>query len=317
MDTTHVDVVILGGGAAGLSAAQTLGRSLRSTLVVDAGDPRNRFAARSHNVLGHDGLPPRDLLERGRAEAAAYGVTFARGSVSEVRDEGDRILVEFPADPAAAAPRTVSARALVVATGVRDELPELPGLADYWGSTVLHCPYCHGWEVRGRRIAVLATSPASLHQVMLLRQWSNDVTVFGSELGDLDPAVRRSLLARGMTLVSSPVSEVIGDGERVTGVRTADGASHDLDAIFTVSTMVPRDGFLGGLGLDRTDGPFGSFLSVDASGRTSHPRVWAAGNVAAPMATVPVAMGAGASAGGSVNFALVEEDFAIATEGTQ
>lgn len=343
MEQTHFDTVIIGDGAAGLSAAQTLGRSLRSTLVVDAGDPRNRFAARMHNVLGLDGVPPGELVERGRAEARAYGVEFAAGSVTSVRDAGENLVLELahasaggdptlagadpvlpgadpvPAssDPVPAPPRQVTARAVVVASGVRDELPAIPGLADYWGSTVLHCPYCHGWEVRGGRLAVLATSPASLHQVLLLRQWSSDVTVFGAALGALDPATERAIRARGMKLVSSPVAEVLGDGERVTGVRTADGAAHEVDAIFTMSQMTPRDGFLDALAIERTAGPFGSFLAVDGFGRTSHPRVWAVGNVAAPMATVPVAMGAGAAAAGSVNFALVEEDFALAAKETR
>lgn len=312
MEHAHFDVVIVGGGAAGLSAAQTLGRSLRRTLVIDAGEPRNRFAAHMHNVLGNDGVAPGTLLERGRAEAGAYGVEFASGNVSAVRDDGDRLLIELEAASA-----NITARAVVVAAGVRDELPEIPGLADYWGRTVLHCPYCHGWEVRGGRLAVLATSSASLHQVMLLRQWSSDVTVFGAALGELDEATERALLARGMRLVSSPVSEVLGDGQRVTGVRTADGAEHEIDAVFTMSTMTPRDGFLSELALERTTGPFGSFLTVDGFGRTSHPRVWAVGNVSAPMATVPMAMGAGAAAGGAVNFALVEEDFTRAASEEQ
>lgn len=312
MDQTHADVIIVGGGTAGLSAAQTLGRSLRRTIVIDSGSPRNRFAAHMHNVLGHDGATPESLLERGRAEAAAYGVEFVEGSVVRVRDAGDRLAIEFAPLTEGSASETLTARALVIATGVRDDLPAIPGLSDYWGSSVLHCPYCHGWEVRGSRIAVLATSPASLHQVKLARQWSDDVTVFSAELGPLDPTAERSLLARGMRIVSAPVTEILGDGTGVTGVRTADGLSHEIDAILTASTMVPFDGFIADLDLARTEAPHGSFLTVDGFGRTSHQRVWAVGNVAAPMATVPMAMGSGAAAGGSVNFALVEEDFTVA-----
>lgn len=309
MEQTHADVIIVGGGTAGLSAAQTLGRSLRRTIVIDSGSPRNRFAAHMHNVLGHDGATPESLLERGRAEAAAYGVEFVDGSVVRVRDAGDRLVIELAQTAERTAPATLTARALVIATGVRDDLPAIPGLSDYWGSSVLHCPYCHGWEVRGSRVAVLATSPASLHQVKLARQWSDDVTVFSAELGPLDPTVERSLRARGMRIVSAPVTEILGDGTSVTGVRTADGLSHETDAILTASTMVPLDGFVADLDLARGAAPHGSFLTVDGFGKTSHQRVWAVGNVAAPMATVPMAMGAGAAAGGSVNFALVEEDF--------
>ncbi|MBL3699098.1 bifunctional NAD(P)/FAD-dependent oxidoreductase/class I SAM-dependent methyltransferase [Leucobacter luti] len=346
MTNTHYDAIIIGGATAGLSAAQALGRSLRRTLVIDAGAPRNRFATHMHNVLGLDGTPPLDLIARGRAEAAAYGVEFAQGHVVAVRDgEPGTVRVEWrttetgapaatgapgatgapaetgapgapPAEGARAADgaptQQATARAVVVASGVRDTLPDVPGLADYWGSTVLHCPYCHGWEVRGGRLGVLATAPLSLHQATLIRQWSDRFTVFSAALGELDPAVERQLRARGTVIEPDPVVEVLGDGARVTGVRTRAGATHALDAIFTMAAVTPHDAFLAELELERTETPVGSFLAVDQTGRTSHPRIWAIGNVSNPMATVPIAMGAGAQAGGAVNFALVEDDVAVA-----
>lgn len=307
MNEENYDAVIIGGGIAGLSAAQALGRSLRRTLVVDAGEPRNRYAAHMHNVLGHDTVSPLELLARGRSEARAYGVEIVSGRVSTVRDRGEHLEVELETGDGATATR-YRARAMVVASGVRDDLPDIPGLADYWGSSVLHCPYCHGWEVRGRSLGVLATSAASLHQVSLIPQWSKRVTVFAAGLGELQDETLRSIRARGLTLEREAVAEVLGDGENLTGVRTLGGTVHQIDALFTLSAMVPLDGFLAGLTLDRGDGPFGSFLTVDAFGRTSHPRVWAAGNITAPMATVPIVMGAGAQAGAGVNAALAEED---------
>lgn len=345
MTNAHFDAVVIGGGAAGLSAAQALGRSLRRTLVIDAGEPRNRFAARMHNVLGLDGVPPLELLARGRAEAAAYGVETVPGevlAVTEIRvaggddaaggDDSDRgLVVEFRrhgpevsgavpgevpgaerGDGANGETVTVTTSALVIASGVRDTLPDVPGLADHWGRTVLHCPYCHGWEVRASRLAVLATGPISLHQATLIRQWSERFTVFTAGLGELEPDAERELRARGTRIVSEPVTEVLGDDTGVTGVRTADGSEHAVDAIFTMGALTPHDGFVAGLELDRTETPFGSFLAVDPTGRTSHPRVWAVGNVTNPMATVPIAMGAGVQAGGAVNFALVEADVAAA-----
>ncbi|WP_449282976.1 FAD-dependent oxidoreductase [Leucobacter sp.] len=331
------DAIVIGGSAAGLSAAQALGRSLRRTLVIDAGQPRNRFAAHMHNVLGHDGTPPAELTARGREEAAAYGVELREGSVRAVRDGAAP-----DAAPAAGAaggagsggaaeamggsgsPRTVlveleggetlEARALVVATGLRDALPPIPGLAEHWGSGVLHCPYCHGWEVRGQRLAVLTTSPLGAHQAKLLRQWSDDLVVFSAGLGGLDAETERALEARGVVIEPGPVAEIVGDGSRVTAVRTEEGREFTVDAVFTASEMVPHDGFLAGLGLDRAETPAGSFLAVDGMGRTSHPRVWAAGNVVNPAASVPSVMGAGAFAGAAVNFALVEEDFALAAD---
>lgn len=334
MTNAHFDAVVIGGGAAGLSAAQALGRSLRRTLVIDAGEPRNRFAARMHNVLGLDGVPPLELLARGRAEAAAYGVETVQGevlAVTEIRagdpagagDPDRGLVVEFRrhgpevpgaerGDGANGETVTVTTSALVIASGVRDTLPDVPGLAEHWGSTVLHCPYCHGWEVRGSRLAVLATGPISLHQATLIRQWSERFTVFTAGLGELEPEAERELRARGTRIVPEPVTEVLGDDTGVTGVRTADGREHAVDAIFTMGALTPHDAFVAGLELDRTETPFGSFLAVDPTGRTSHPRVWAVGNVTNPMATVPIAMGAGVQAGGAVNFALVEADVASA-----
>lgn len=317
--TTTWDAVVIGGGAAGLSAAQSLGRSLRRTLVIDAGSPRNRFASHMHNVLGLDGTPPAQLLARGREEAERYGVTFREGSVRAVRDgsapEGE---------PGSGSPSTVQielvggetidARALLVATGLRDALPPIPGLAEHWGSGVLHCPYCHGWEVRGRRLAVMTTSPLGLHQAKLLRQWTDDLVVFSAGSGALDAETERAFTARDVAIEPDPVAEIVGDGSRVTSVRTESGREVAVDAVFTASEMVPHDDFLAELALERAESPMGGFLAVDAMSRTSHPRVWAAGNVVNPWASVPMVMGAGAFAGAAVNAALVEEDFARAAD---
>jgi thioredoxin reductase len=300
------DALIIGAGAAGLSAAQALGRSLRSTLVIDAGEPRNRFAAHMHNVLGHDGRSPAEIISQGRTEAEGYGVEFRAGSVAAVREGAGglaRLVVEL------ADGEMIATRALIVATGVRDELPEIPGLAENWGSSVLHCPYCHGWEVRGRRLGVITTSPAGMHQARLVRQWSEDVTVFTAGLGELDENTIRGFEARGVRLVAEPVIEVSGDAAAIRSVRTADGTEHPIDAVFTASTPVPRDAFLSGLDLTRAPQEQGGALVVDAMQRTSHPRIWAAGNVVVPFATVPLVAGAGAFTGSAVNAALVDEDF--------
>ncbi|WP_138445147.1 NAD(P)/FAD-dependent oxidoreductase [Sinomonas susongensis] len=300
------DVIVVGGGPAGLSAALMLGRARRRVLVVDAGSPRNRFAAHMHGVLGNEGVPPSELLQRGRGEAAEYGVQFLGATVTRVAQEESGLLVEF------AGAGAQKARAVVVASGVWDELPAIPGLAERWGRGVLHCPYCHGWEVRGQRLGVLVTSPTGVHGAQLIRQWSDRVTVFAAD--GLAPGIESRLRSRGIDIVPERVVEVTGDADRVTGVRTADGCVIPVDAIFTAGAPRPNDAFLVGLGLERSEAPFGlgSFLTVDPSGRTSNPRVWAVGNVANPAANVPMSIGAGASAGGAVNGALVEEDFDLA-----
>ncbi|MFD1494450.1 MULTISPECIES: FAD-dependent oxidoreductase [Microbacterium] len=298
--TNEWDAVIIGGSVAGLSAAQMLGRSRRRTLVTDGGQPRNRFAAHMHGVLGHDGLDPAALLEKGRAEVRAYGVEIAEGTVTALTDEGDALRVTR-ADGS-----EDTARAVVIATGIRDALPDVPGLGEEWGRTVLHCPYCHGWEVAGGRLGVLATSPASLHQVELVRQLSDDVVAFTAEAEPLREEAVARLTARGIRIVPTPV-RAVAPGTHGLTVETQDGDAHVVDAVFTGGDPVIDLAFADSLDLARVDQP-GAPLAVDLRGATSHPRVFAAGNVTAPYANVPVSMGAGSMAGAGANAMLVTEE---------
>ncbi|MBM6621658.1 NAD(P)/FAD-dependent oxidoreductase [Micrococcaceae bacterium RIT802] len=310
METTHdFDVIIIGAGAAGLSAAQMLGRSLRSVLVLDTASPRNRLAAHMHGILGGDGLNPRDFLARGRAEVAAYGVQFGTAGASTVAETATGMAVTTTDGT------TLTARRLIAATGVRDELPPIPGLAEGWGRDVLHCPYCHGWEVRGSRLGVLATSPMAVHQAHLIRQWSDEVVFLSADAGPVDDAVARTLGSRRVVIEPRRVVEVTrNDAGALTGVRLADGDEVALDAIFTAGQLHPNDAYLDGLGLEREEMPFGSFIHADFTGKTSNPRVFAAGNITSPMANVPISMSAGTMAGSMVNMDLVTEDFDLAAE---
>ncbi|HWU32289.1 MAG TPA: FAD-dependent oxidoreductase [Marmoricola sp.] len=297
------DVIIVGGGSAGLSAALTLGRARRRVLVLDAGEPRNRFAEHMQGLLGHDGLDPAELVRLGRKELEAYDVTLRPGIVESVGDAEGGLSVHLVDGS------STWGRALVVATGLRDELPDIPGIADLWGTDVLHCPYCHGWEVRGRRLAVLGTSALSIHQAQLIRQWSDDLVFFTAEVGDLDDDLRRRLEARAITTIDTPVAELVQIEGRLTAARLADGREIELDAIFTAPTARPNDAFLESLNLDRVDNQMGNFIAVDPTGQTSHSRVWAIGNVVNPGANVPISLGAGSMTGAVVNMALVNEDF--------
>ena len=300
MDLNQWDVIIIGAGPAGLQAAQMLGRSRRRVLVIDGESGRNRFAAHMHGVLGHDGKSPAQLRAEGRAEAEAYGVVFRTGSVDAVTRVGDAVRVEVAGE-------AFEARALIVATGVRDDLPAVPGLAERWGQSVLHCPFCHGWEVRDRCLAVIATSPMSAHQAEMVSGLSARVTFFSAGV-ELAGEARARLAANGVRIVDERVEAVEGSGSEIAGVRVAGGELIDVDAIFTGGTLVPLDQFLGGLGLARAESPVGSFLAVDHAGRTSDERIWAAGNVVSPMANVPMSMGAGAMTGSAVQGALIGWD---------
>lgn len=307
-DTAELwDAIIIGGSIAGLSAAQMLGRARRRTLVIDAGEPRNRFASHMHGVLGLDGTPPADVLARGRAEAEQYGVRTIAGTVADVADVADAVQITL-ADGTAH-----RARGLIVATGIRDRLPDVTGLADLWGRSVLHCPYCHGWEVRDQRLAVIATSPASIHQVEMVRQWSPQVTAYTALAGPLAPDVRARLLARDIEVVDVPAKAVTVTGDILTGVTDETGTTRPADAIFVAPDPEIDLSFLSALALARTDAP-GRPLQVDALGATSHPRVWAAGNVVAPYGNVPVSMGTGSMAGAAVNADLVAQDAAAAVD---
>ena len=305
MTDIRYDAVIVGGGTAGLSAAQMLGRARRRTLVIDAGAPRNRFAAHMHGVLGHDGRSPADLLETGRAEARAYGVEFLDGNVLSLTDAGHRITVTHERGE-------VSARGVVLTTGVVDDLPEIPGLREQWGRGVFHCPYCHGYEVAGRRLGVLATSPASLHQIELIRQWSDDVTAFTAAMGELDETVAGRLSARGIRIVTSPVTRLRTEDDAIVAAVTADGTAHPIDALLTAPTPRLSLASAENLALAVSDTP-GEGVRVDMRGATSHPRVFAAGNVVTPFGNVPLSMGQGSMAGAGLNAALVTEDAARAS----
>ncbi|KRC59098.1 hypothetical protein ASE14_15030 [Agromyces sp. Root81] len=310
------DVIIVGGGSAGLSAALMLVRARRRVLVLDGGAPRNGVAAHMHGVLGRDGWSPLELLERGREEVARYGGVVRTAEVATAE--------AYTADSNGGPGFTVTlasgerhaARRLLVATGLRDELPELPGLAEQWGTGAVVCPYCDGWEVRDRRIGVLATGPRSLHQVQLLRQWSPSVTFFtnGAELDGDDSA---GLLARGIAVERRAWASVTADETgRLSGIRLADDAVIALDAIFLGPRPVPNDALLTGLGASTAPGFVDdAWVDVDATGRTSVPGVWAAGNVVNPAATVPLSAGAGNLAGAAINADLIEEEIRAALAG--
>lgn len=305
------DAVIVGGGAAGLSTALTLGRARRRVLVLDTGLPRNRFAEHMHTVLGHEGISPSELLRRGREEAAQYGVEFQQQEVFSLR--------EIPAEESNAAPELVlrlstgaqvRARSVVAASGLTDVLPEIPGLAERWGKTVLHCPYCHGWEFSDQRIGVLALSPMALHHAELLRQWTPDLSFFSAGAGELDMSTVLRLESRDIAIDPTPVVEVRGENPNgAAEIVLEDRRSTEVDAIFTFGQAIPNDTWLNDLSLDRADSPAGSFLAVDQTGRTSHPRIWAAGNIVSPMANVSMSTSAGVVAGGAINMSLVTEDF--------
>jgi thioredoxin reductase len=297
------DVVVIGGGAAGLSGALMLARSRRSAVVIDAGAPRNAPAAGVHGLLGREGTPPTELLERGRAEVRGYGGHVVAGEVSAVIPDDDGFEVTL------ADGRTVRARRLLVATGLVDELPDIPGLRDRWGRDVLHCPYCHGWEVRDQAIGVLATGPLSVHQALMFRQLSNDVMVF-SNTWPLTEEDTEQLAARNISVVDGEVASIEIAGDHLVGARMSDGTLVRREALAVSPRMVARADVLAGLGLKPAQHPasVGEHIPADPAGRTDVPGVWVAGNVTDLTAQVGGAAAAGAFAGAQINADLVAEE---------
>jgi thioredoxin reductase len=290
------DVVVVGGGAAGVSAALVLGRARRRTMVVDAGAPRNAAAAHMHGFLSRDGMSPADLLARGRAEAGGYGVELLDDRVVSIEPG---FLVHL------AGGGVLGARRLLLATGMRDELPEIPGVRERWARDLLHCPYCHGWEVRDEAIGVLGTAPGAVQHAQLVRQWSNDVVFFAHTQGPTAPE-QAQLQARGVRVVRGEVARLVVEDDRLTGVELDDGRTIARTAVFIRPRNAPNAAdLLSGL---RCDVDEDGFVVVDAAGRTSVAGVWAAGNVADPRAQVITAAGAGSAAAIAINADLVQED---------
>ena len=295
------DVVVVGGGAAGLSAALTLARARRWVTVVDAGEPRHAPADGVHGWLALEGLSPVELLARGRDEVLGYGGEILAGEVVDVScaSYGFAVVLRDGA--------VLQTRRLLIATGLVDELPDIPGVREQWGHDVLHCPYCHGWEVRDRRIGVLGTEPMSVHKALLFRQWSTDVVFFADD-HQLEPQDRANLDALDVSVIAGRVSRLEIDGDHVTGVRLDDGQVVAVDVVVVSTQMVTRAEPFAGIGIEPTSHPAGVFIETDQFGATSVPGVWAAGNSSDLGAQVGTAAADGARAAQHINADLVMKD---------
>jgi thioredoxin reductase len=294
-----VDVVVIGGGAAGLSAALVLTRARRNVLVIDAGSPRNAPAAHMHGFLSRDGLPPAELLTVARGEITGYGGKFVTGTVTEIAPVAPSGFSVSVSDG-----QRIAARRLLIASGLRDELPHIPGLADRWARDVLHCPYCHGYEVRDQRLAVLGSTPEAVKYTHIVRQWSNDVVLFATP-GMLSTSDRTQLQARSISIVERDVTRIVVENDRLCGVEVGGERLIARDAVFVPPRFVPNNHLLTALDCQVDDA---GWVVADNTGRTSLAGVWVAGNVVNPRAQVITAAGEGSTAAIAINADLVEED---------
>ena len=305
------DVVVVGGGPAGLSAALTLSRARRAVLVIDNGQPRNAVADAAHNFLGHDGRPPLELLELGREEVARYGGRLIAGQVVSARREDNGLRLDL-ADGS-----TVAGRRLLIATGLSDGLPDVAGMSERWGRDVLHCPYCHGWEFQDRALAVLATGASAVEQALLWRQWSSDVMLLLNDTFEPSADDNRKLAARGIEVMSGKAVRLNIDDDALRGVVLADGTVVNCDAIALHSWTEPSLDGLDGIGVEVEqfvvgEHAYGTRVASSSEGSTTVPGVWSAGNVAHPMDQVVMAASRGVQAAIAINADLVDEDTELA-----
>lgn len=292
------DVVIVGGAFAGLAAATYLGRARRGVLIIDKGEPRNRFAEASHGFLGSDGSNPADILARAREQLAAYPtVRLMNGeAISATRQETGFSISLAGGD-------TVSAHKLILAFGLRDQLQPIPGLAERWGKSVLHCPYCHGFEFSDRRLGVLWRTPMSVHQASIVAEWGPTTLYLNG--ATLDPDSAATLAARGVAVEPARVKRLIGDGTALSAIKLEDGRQSPLEALYVAPESTLSSPLAAKLGAAIDDGPLGPMIRTDADKQTTVPGLYAAGDIARAPHSVSWAVADGVTAGTSVHRALV------------
>ncbi|MDN4052597.1 NAD(P)/FAD-dependent oxidoreductase [Massilia sp. YIM B02763] len=295
------DVIVAGGSYAGMAAALQLVRARRKVLVVDAGRRRNRFAKASHGLLGQDGRSPDAIHADAKAQLSNYpDLSWREGRVAAAEREGDGFAVRL--DDGA----VVQAWRLILATGVSDRLPDVPGLAERWGDTVASCPYCHGYEFGRGRLGVLAAGELSLHHALLVPEWASSTVLFTNGMLDLTGQQREQLAARNVTVEAAAVTEVFGDK---ASVRLRDGRTVALDGLF-VATRIEQDPLVAKLGCATSEGPMGPVIQTDEVKMTTVPGVFACGDAARMMASLSLAIGDGALAGIGAHRSLVFDGIA-------
>jgi thioredoxin reductase len=302
------DVAVIGGGAAGLSGAVTLARARRSVVVADTGSPRNALAEHVHGFLSRDGISPLELAEIGRAEVKHYGGLVLPVTAVAARRTEDGLEVSLEDG------QSITARRLLVTTGLTDELPDVPGVAQRWGRDVVHCPHCHGWELRDQPIGVLATHTEwSVRQALMFAQLTPKVTFLQHTAQALTDNQIAQLTAWGVDVVTGPVDSLEVVENRITGLRLADGTIVACSAVAVAPRLVANSEVLTGLGLEPTPNPMGigESIAADPTGLTQVSGVWAAGNIVDLNAHVMSAAAAGTAAAGAINADLIAEDIQL------
>jgi thioredoxin reductase len=293
------DVTVVGGSFAGVSAAMQLARARRRVLLIDAGRPRNRFASHAHGFLGQDGVAPAQIVASATAQLLKYPtVTLVNAEALGVQGESGDFHLELADGSRSRAKR------LILATGIRDKLPALPGLEARWGVSVLHCPYCHGYEVGDRRLGVLATHALSVHQAILIPDWGT-TTWFTQGIVEPNEEEAALLQTRQVSIERTPVAEVLGDAPAIDALRLVDGRVIPIEALFVSARTEMASDLAEQLGCALDEGPLGPLIRVDGFKETSVPGVFAAGDASIAMTNATFASASGVMAGVSAHRSLI------------
>ena len=295
------DAIVVGGSYAGLSGAMQLARARRRVLVVDSGLPRNRFTRAAHGFFGQDGKAPYAILDEARGQLLAYPtVELLKSEAVSARKDANGFNVTLKEN------REVEAARLLLATGLRDELPPVPGLQERWGVAVLHCPYCHGYEVREQALGVLGNHPMAIHQALMIPDWG-PTTYFTQGTFDPDEEQTARLLARGVHIERTPIVELLGEAPEMEAVRLSDGRIVPMKAIFTQPKTHMASPLAEQLGCAFEEGATGPYVRVDDWKQTTVPGVYAAGDAANPIQNATSASASGVFAGIAAHQSLMGE----------
>lgn len=295
----HFDAMIVGGSFAGLTAALYLARARRSVVIIDTGSPRNRFAASSHGFFAHDGSKPADMLATARSQVLSYPtVTLIQDKALSARHHGESFAVEL------ATGSVIEGRNLILAFGISDELPGIPGLVEHWGTSVLHCPYCHGYEFSDQRLGVLKTSPLSFHQAMLISEWGPTTLYLNGEDGP-DAETLIQLQQRGVAIEEAQIAAMQNHADRLCGIELVDGSVAGIDALYLAPRTHLNSDIAQRLGCGVSDGPHGLIVQADSQKLTTVPGVYAAGDITRGAHNVTWAVADGVTAGVAVHRSLI------------
>ncbi|MGD1912165.1 MAG: NAD(P)/FAD-dependent oxidoreductase [Rivularia sp. (in: cyanobacteria)] len=288
----YYDVIVVGGGFAGVSAAMQIARARRKVLIIDEAKPRNRFAIAAHGLYGLDGKTIPQLREIAQMQLANYpSLQWINAGAIDATKEDKNFTVKDSNG------KTYQSKRLILATGVKDILPDIPGIAEKWGKTVLHCPYCHGYEVREKRLGIIATSEASLHQAMILPDWGDDIVLFTNNVIGKENKLISELRHKNIRIITTPIAELLGKGSNLDAIRLTDNSLVERDAVFAISQVKQASNLPYILGCPMEDGAFGAYIKTDNFKATPIQGLYAAGDAARSMHNATWAISDGVTAG--------------------